>query len=424
MKKNTSLFIILLSLFLVSCGEFFYQNEQREFQKKYKFIPPKKLCSIGESPSQLEIAGPGQEITDILKELILNKKSFRRLSLVELNVAWALIQMNIRPDQVSPTSSLQILQVRRGNPQYFYFDSKNSETPYLAGLKYFLKKNGSKMSLRELASLLYQNLPPSFPITDEFADFLSRSSSKLENHDQFRLAYFKASQIIRKGESLPKLNFKKIVSYSKEISKKPRTHLFKYQLDSNTVISCNIDIGLYKKNIFLISNLSSPEGQPFGISKRNGDHIFMVASNFFSTPKPFKNTYLIEGDHLDNPMMICHLNNTKNLNRMTLLSTKGRDPGQHLYHILNFEIQDSESLVETQEYVNFPRHLFLRNPDRLIYESGKGSEEQLRNFLSLDFPIYHKGQLGRVWIHYFNQLSKNSSLIIDQRTEAGLSCIK
>ncbi|MCO4795058.1 MAG: hypothetical protein KC493_15180, partial [Bacteriovoracaceae bacterium] len=67
-----------------------------------------------------------------------------------------------------------------------------------------------------------------------------------------------------------------------------------------------------------------------------------------------------------------------------------------------------------------PRHLFLQNPNRLLYESEKGSKDQLANFLKLDFPIYHKQNLGLVYGH---ALVKNkNSFILDHRGRGAQNC--
>ena len=417
--------LIIFICTLSSCGEYFYHNEKSNFDKKYLLKRPSDFCSLDKKKSNLEIAGPSQDAVKIFKDLTISNNHFKKMSLVELNVAWALMQLNIRPDLVSPTSRLQILTKRFNRTKYYQFDLSNSKTPFLSGLNFLLKRNKSRLSLKDIATLLYRHLPRSIPITNEFAAFLSKNKEQLKNNDQFLHVYFKASQVMRRGESLPKANFKKIVSSLDTKERvKPISYLFKSSIDADSSIECNIDIGLYKKNIFLISPMQSPDAVPFGISSKNGNHIIMVSTNFYQEITPFKNSYTIKGNINGNPMMLCHIKNKKTLNEYTLVSSKGRDPGQHIFHLLNFQIQNSIDHVETQEYINFPRHLFLRNPDRLVYESGKGSEEQLRNFLSLDFPIYHKNQLGRVWIHIHNKSKNRSTLLIDHRSESALACIK
>lgn len=108
--------------------------------------------------------------------------------------------------------------------------------------------------------------------------------------------------------------------------------------------------------------------------------------------------------------------------QISIVSTFGRDPAQHLFHIMNYDVLESESLHEVREYINFPRHLFLQNPSRLLYESEKGSPEQLASFLTLDFPLYHKQQLGLVFGHA--KLNQKTSFILDHRGNGALNCQK
>ncbi|MBT7610483.1 MAG: hypothetical protein HN576_12055 [Bacteriovoracaceae bacterium] len=423
-KSSISIFLFILFI-TSSCGEYFYYTEKKDFNRKYTLKAPKAYCSTNQQSNKLTIAGSSKKAVRIFNDLVTSVPEIKRLSLIELSVMWGLFQLNVRPDLASPTSRLQAMVKIKNKLNYLQFDQHVSKTPYLSGLNYILKRYNSKASLIRIAKLLHKHLPRTIPIDNDFSQFLEKNQTKLQNHDQFKSAFFKASQVIRKGESLPKINFKKItLQRDRKKPVRPNTHLFATKISKDQNIYCNVDLTLYKNNIFLISNEDAPEGLPFSISKKNGDHIILVASNQLQTIMPFKETFNLKGKANGNPMVFCYLKSKQTQNEFSIVSSKGRDPGQFIYHLLNIDLQDSKTLKETQNYINFPRHLFLRSPDRLIYESIKGSEEQLQNYLGLNFPIFHKTHLGRIWIHAKLNDSKKSGLLLDRRTEGALACIR
>jgi hypothetical protein len=114
------------------------------------------------------------------------------------------------------------------------------------------------------------------------------------------------------------------------------------------------------------------------------------------------------------------LKDKKKADSLILLSNNDRDPGQHLYHLLNLNVFNSPNMTALKNFLNGPRHLFLFNPERMIYESARSNEKDLSNLLSLGLPIYHKQKIGNIWGAY----SKNgvNSLFIDDRNQGRLSC--
>ena len=253
MNKLQKVIAIITILSVSSCGEFFYHNEQVNFNKKFILKKPKKYCSTTEEKSSLELAGSNVKAVKIFKKLIQTVPQIQRLSLIELSVMWSLFQLNIRPDLVSPTSRLQMLVKIKKSVKYFQFDEKTSQTPFLNGLNYLLKKYRSKKSINKLASLLYRNLPRTIPIDNDFSVFLKKNESELQKYDQFKTVFFKAAHVIKRGESIPKLNFRKLVSkMHKKTRISPRTHLFTSRHYKRNRVKCNIDLDLYHNNIFLI----------------------------------------------------------------------------------------------------------------------------------------------------------------------------
>jgi hypothetical protein len=109
-------------------------------------------------------------------------------------------------------------------------------------------------------------------------------------------------------------------------------------------------------------------------------------------------------------------------------STLNRDPSQHLKHLFQYEIFNADSFPSLVEYLNFPRHLFLSSPERILYESKRGRKSQLDYLLSMNFPIYHIDTLGNIFgfASFFNNKKEAQfdSMFIDERNNNKLWCGK
>jgi len=136
----------------------------------------------------------------------------------------------------------------------------------------------------------------------------------------------------------------------------------------------------------------------------------------------------IDGTHFLNtqsgltPLPICLFSNK--LQDIALFSLGERDPAQHLKHFISYEIARVDSFQSLEKLLNFSRHLFLNEPDRILYESKKGRKAQLDFFLTMNFPIYHVDSLGDVFgfAKFKGKKTEDRSLIIDDRSQARIWC--
>jgi hypothetical protein len=418
-KTNSLILFSIFSLLISSCANYLYEIDEKKWNKNLIIVQKPPICD--DFKSRYNFFGENKDSIKVVNDLI-NKK-FPNLSIEEAAVFWALLQLKVRPDLFNPTSRFQIFVVKNNKPRYFDFSSKNLDaTPLLYGLDTFLEKF-SKKSLRKLSRMLMEFEGIQIPIGDGFSEFIQAKKDELKSNPVLYRNYFKAGLELRRGESLPALSYSNMLYtlYKIREDKEYETNslLFSGTQDSYTY-ECNFDLNLYKKGIYLISQEPHPEGWTIGISDRRGNHIFMVAGNNIGKAVPIGESYFIrpKSPHLSTPKKFCYLKGDKN--KMTILSTKGRDPAQYLYHIMNYKILHSNNLEEAQKYINFPRHLFLQNPSRILYESEKGTHEQLDKFLDLDFPLYHKQDLGRVYGH--GDIQGKKSFILDHRGPGAVSC--
>lgn len=419
MTIKTFPLFLLLNLLFSGCANYLYQVDEKKWDKNLIIVENPPLCE--EFKSRFNFFGENKDSVKVINDLI-NKK-FPNLSLEEVAVFWAFLQLKVRPDLFNPMSRFQIFMVKNGKPTYFDFSSKNKEaTPLLYGLESFLKKY-SQTNLRKLSRMLLEFEGIQIPIGDGFSEFIQSKKSELKSNPVLYRNYFKAGLELRRGESLPALSYSNML-YTLYKIRDDKEYISNSLLFSGNqagyTYACNFDLNLYKKGIYLISQQPHPEGWTIGLSDRRGNHIFMVAGNTIGKVEPIGESYFIQPgpSNLTTPKKFCFLKGPKN--KVTILSTKGRDPAQHLYHIMNYEILSSDNLKEAQEYVNFPRHLFLQNPNRMLYESEKGSPDQLSNFLELDFPLYHKQDLGLVYGHA--DIQGKRSFLLDHRGTGVVSC--
>lgn len=296
--KNNRLISILLFLFLMisGCASYLHERDLKEWNKNLILKKQPPLCEI--NPTLFSIFGENKEAVFSFDNLLKQNSDMHRLSLVEVSVLWALLQFKVRPDLVNPKSRLQIFHVKNNSPHYLDFSSDEEETTsFLFGLDAFLKENNSRYNLLSISKLLTSLEKEQIPIGEGFSDFVQANKSKLRSDPILYKNYFKAGLEIRKGESLPNLNFKKIISdfYTvKKSDRYKRNHLLFTESRNGSVYRCNFDINLYRKGIYLISNDPDPKSWTVGISKANGDHIFMVAGNSIKEIKPLKDTFFFK----------------------------------------------------------------------------------------------------------------------------------
>ena len=80
-------------------------------------------------------------------------------------------------------------------------------------------------------------------------------------------------------------------------------------------------------------------------------------------------------------------------------------------------------------YIDFTRYLILFSPERIVLESRRANEEQIKEYLRFPIPLYHAEKLGKIWgLAEFNQRPKEATtarthgFVLDGRDEGYLSC--
>jgi hypothetical protein len=431
LKVFTRLIVSLLILFNSSCTSFI--EELTEDKNPLKPLKDKaSFCSS--EVKKLVVLGRDKGGVKTFEKFLSSLPPKQRLNQTEKIVAWSLLQMNLRPDLATPSARFQILLNSGKGVQYWDFKdaSLDRDFPKLAppmtfllGLETILKTYSPRSSLRSLAFLLDSHLSFKVPISTELAQFIEQNKGKLLGNKVFEKSYFKAREELRFGETLTKLSFSKIIKnyykFKKQASPeiKVSNELFKVEIPSLQKKSafCNVDLNKYSSNKYDISTDNRDRHHPFGLRFDKKSFFLGVTSIASSNFKPLFNTYLIDSTQDETIAPLCYRETEEGV--YAYLSFKGRDPGQYLFNLFQVNIQASSEAIELDQFLAYPRHLILKKPIRILYESDRGNKNDLDIFLKKDVPVYHSSSLGEVWLY-----SPKNGFILDKRGKAHLSCLK
>lgn len=405
---------VLIFLFVYSCS-FLIPQENLGIESNVNNLSKVKNYCSGSSDFELIDSGPYLQTS--FKEM-LRKTSFLELSSVDKFIIWSFFQMNARPDSSSPTSKL--IGVYEYNGAVRYIDvapGPKIEYPTLQALQQIIEDTRNKRNIYQLASIYDQYAPQNLKINQKFSNFISKNKENVLNNKDIKKVFARGEEILREGETVPKISFAKFLRHKKFIQNyKNQRQLFEYVPNKKFTISCNYDFKLYDSTIYLI-NENHIESNIFGLRDRK----FKILVSTFQEIKNFElipNSFFVKGNaKTQSPALCMYSQNEKDI---WLISDQSRDPGQHLYHLMNYGLNSVETKEQLNKFLGFSRHLILRNPLRLIFESKRGSPEQLEQLLKLNIPTYNADNLGNVWLFFQNK--NDQSFFYDPRNSGEISC--
>jgi hypothetical protein len=432
MIRSSSL-ILCISFILVSCS-FFSQKIDDLAQKNQKLsdLSQAKKDNFCEEKTRLQYFAEDESSLKFFKNLdLFNKK----IPFVQKAIMYSLLEMNRRPDLISPSTRLQVYMTISGSTYYFDFYPKDpndsSKYSYMRGLSYLSEKFLNGTSLSAIADEMDNSVPQQLPVTQELEDFLHKYRSDLQQSELMTSRFFKGDETITRFETFHRMSFRNIVNnFSITKSEANSFEIEKFKLAPFVVksvdmnVNCNVDLN--KNNGSADEVLSSDNTRIHTMGLIEGDNTFLaVSSGNFQRPLKFeKNFIFVQMKPSPFPAPICEFKDHGV--SFSLFSAEGRSPAQHLKHLIAYEIGKVQNPAEVNELLKFSRHLFLNDPDRILYESKRGRKTQLDFFLAMNFPIYHADNLGDVFgsITYPRDGQKKLSLIIDDRDSSRLSCQK
>jgi hypothetical protein len=365
---------------------------------------------------------------------IILKNNFQNVSIIEKGLKLALMEVIRRPDVTSPKSRLQVIMRLNGVLTTTDFSSTPNSIalPVFYGIDFLSKKYINK-NINQMVSETENLLPTEVNVDPALASFISKNQSIILKNDSLSTKWIRGDDPITHFETYQRISLFPILNYfTKNKLQNPSQNILNEQSlkykdqKENKKINCNFDPN--SENDYSFINENEREEYNYIAIKNKKDFFIAI---FSSTDNNINknNRSLIQNDlpffnfNISNlPVPICTIENSSS--QIILTSVEGKSKSQHLKHLLEYEIYNSTRFENLQDILNFPRHLFLSNPDRILYESKRGRKDQLDFFLSMNFPIYHVDTLGNIF-GFVDLSSLNiSSLIYDNRSKAVLSCNK
>ena len=339
--------------------------------------------------------------------------------------------MNLKPDISTPSARLQVWILYRKKNRYwdFYVKPKGEKEgyPYLHGLEKLLSFYKSKHTLAGLAVMLEKYYKYPFYVGRELAQTLIEKKEEFVKNKYLKSSFFKADWLLQEGESLKKLPFLKLVKLyqmnKKKSDYKIDNYLFPYhpiRRSEGLEVFCNKDLNLYKHFTYLADEKDYP-ANTFALEDEKGNMFLGYASQDREGHRNFGDTFLLRGNPANRPAAFCRIKFQEK--KMFLISSTGKDPGQYLFQLIEKQIHKYDDFSKIDKVLKSARRYYLLNPLRILYESERGSEEELDEILASGIPVYHGRKLGNIWM-YADLPNNNSGFILEAREKWELSCLK
>lgn len=414
--------INFLSLLLLSSCAFFVSQIDNPIQKDtglIKLTPEIKRYCQSEPNPQFQLVGTSENSQKVYNEMT---KGMKDLDFIDHFALWNLFQLSIRPDQSSATSRLQVLIRHQKKTQYydFFSDQTDGQYPYLYGIEWVLKRYGKNKKLEDYGKLLTRSLAGEIKINKELESFLVKNSVAIKADPNLAPYYFRGNDILKENETAPTIDYQKLFKIYRSAQKTQKItvnmSLTSFVTEKGSTGSCNYDFNLYDNSIFLIDK-AIPIANLYGLSSERSAFL-ATSSQKLDKIDSLKGLPLFKGESRVRSSAVCMIENNNNL--IWAFSNQSRDPGQHLFHLVRYGLPSSTSSADVDRLIKHSRHLFLSDPVRLIIESGRSSEEQIKNLLKLNLPIYNSEKIGNIWA--YTQFANENHFIIDDRNPGAFLC--
>ncbi len=343
------------------------------------------------------------------------------LSFDELVQAYILAHMMAAPDRYALSARFQYilsssLKTQNRYQDIFAKDPLKSHASLLTGVR-----DLSPKTFYRVLSLVDRLMPKRIQVDDQLEEFLNRHKEELIKIKGVRAQFFKGELPIQEGESFVRVSADSLLAAYKKIDSGTNYYQTDYLFEAKDW-SCSFDIGIYTNSIYLVRGEEKLQNGLLGVRAQKGK--WFLASSVFNPAKIMRHPLLGSAwstAEKTPPAAFCYTE--KEQHTIALVSTKDRDPGQHLYHLLELGGEKLTSLPALKNYLDFTRYLILFSPERIVLESRRASSGQIENYLKLPAPIYHAEKLGKIWAYgTFNEGNPQRGFVVDGREEGHLSC--
>lgn len=412
----------LLALSLLSSCAFFVSQIDNPIQQDPELLKKapeiQRFCKEEPNP-HFQLVGTSENSQQIYFDLT---KGIKDLDFIDHFALWNLFQLSLRPDQSSASSRLQVLVRHQSKTHYYDFFSESSENqyPYLYGIEWVLKRYGKNKKLEDYGKLLSKKIAGKVKINKEFELFLLKNSVAIKTDPSLTPYYFRGNDVLKENETSPILDYAKLFKIYRESKQSQKIivnmSLTKFVTEKGSTGSCNYDFNLYDNSIFLIDK-AIPIANLYGLS-HDRSAFLATSSQKLDKISSLHGLPLFKGESRVRSSAVCMIENKKNV--IWAFSNQSRDPGQHLFHLVRYGLPSSTSSEEVDKLIKHSRHLFLSDPVRLVIESSRSSEEQVKNLLKLSLPIYNAEKIGNIWA--YTQFENENHFIVDDRNPGSFLC--
>ncbi len=410
-----------LALAVLLCAGCAMLTEKLNLERTDGRLPPTRFpitCEHGHRSGAPVLVGPGTESQQAFRDFLQTQP---RLAFEEQAVLWALFQMKVRPDFASPVARLQFLGRTSQGTRYWDFAVRGpDEASFFHGLSSFLKGHKARHPLSYYARLLDQaKLQGKLVVEQGLEDQLRVLSAAIAADPQLRSHWYRGDELLRTGERLPPVSLYPLVRdwETKPVAPVSPPPLFTYRRTPRLDARCNYDLTLYDNSIFLIDKEEN-RGHIFGITA--GDQSFLaVVSQSLPAPTSFAGSPLLRGHAQVRSTAFCVVQRPEG--EVWLTANQSRDPGQHVYHLFRYGLGTVKDAAGLERLLRHARHMFLSDPLRLVIESARSRDDQIRELLKLNVPIYNASHIGNIWA-WSAFPGDGSRFYIDDRNPGSLLC--
>lgn len=338
-------------------------------------------------------------------------------TIAEQIVQHILLEMYYNPDSITDRSRVQLFYKTKLKNKYI--ETLDSKAGILNHLNQFLKIEKSIKTLSELNQNVLTKIPNGILASHSLAKFISTNKKEISKNPLLATLFLKGDDTLAPFETFKKVPLK-IPTKFQNSEFKTESQLTSYPLETNT-IHCNFDLAQIQEFTSSLTKSENTDAYYFGKQMNNDEmYIVVISSNIKSDLKNTNDHYLITGEETKEAIPFCF----QQLDHKFIysISTEGRDPAQHLSHFLDYGLFESENLIDLVGHMKFTRHLFLKNPDRLLFESQKARTEQMSFYHTMNIPLYHMEKIGNVLFWGQFNKRKEASFIIDERGTGEIRC--
>ncbi len=409
---------LLVLLFIMnSCGSFIKRVDEQGNNFVIRPHIENTYCTQPANPKYVLFNSSPQTQADFYR--ITKDKGY---SSVEIFALWSLVQMSLRPDINSPESQFEVFVDGPVSIRYFRFTLESHQYPMLEGLSFILRTYSSKRTLRELITRLDNDFVLFMTVDKGLENFIFNNKSLINQISTMKESFIRADDPLQSGEKFKRMNFSKLLTLLPKTEQQNGGMPLLATENNQSELTCNFSMQSYEESLYSVQEKVNPT-YTFGVIHESFS--FLAASSLaYKGLETFPQTYWLKNAPDSRKARFdvgsCLYEDPVTKKKIALISTESRDPGQHLYHLFQYDMKKIRFPNDMDTLFKFSRHLFLTEPLRLIYESHRGTERQLTELLKLSIPIYNANQLGHITAIMHTPEAK--TFILDNRHEGNLSC--